>query len=75
MGISNAATKELKGLLVSAEHVFDGGVRAEIGSRVVRGQSASNAGAADLNLNTLRVRLTTPPSHGSPAPVFTGVRT
>ncbi|PUA19901.1 SdrD B-like domain-containing protein [Glaciimonas sp. PCH181] len=59
-GIANTAATELKGVLVSAEHVFDGGVRAEIGSRVVRGQAASNVGASDLNLNTARVKLTAP---------------
>ncbi|WP_447123817.1 SdrD B-like domain-containing protein [Glaciimonas sp. GG7] len=70
-GISNSVSTELKGLLVSAEHVFEGGVRAEIGSRIVRGQATSAAVANDLNLNTMRGKLTTPVPGFASASVYT----
>ena len=53
---------KLEGALIGIEHAFDSGIRAEIGTRIVRGtaqgvNAEGNIGTDDLNLNTIRTRL------------------
>ncbi|MGZ9711398.1 carboxypeptidase regulatory-like domain-containing protein [Glaciimonas sp. GNP009] len=55
---------KLEGALIGIEHAFDSGIRAEIGTRMVRGTAQGvnadgDMDTDDLNLNTLRMRLGT----------------